>query len=305
MAGIIFPGQGTQKDVRSGELVAADRDAAALYQTAAELTGLDLVTLSPQQLQNTRWAQLAIVTYSLALWRLWQKRHPAVKIQAFAGFSLGEYTALAAAGVLSLPDLITLLSRRAEYMQETVNATPGGMTALIGIETVLVRQILAEERWADRVWIANENAPGQTVIAGYSSDLKACAETMKTAGARRIVPLEVQGAFHTPLMRPAAEKLRQTAQTFTFKTPEAALYLNRTAAPADPSINWPDMLAGHMCNPVRWTDEVCRMERDGIQPFCEFGPGQVLTGLIRRISPTADKTNISSLADLEQPLSTR
>lgn len=302
MPAILFPGQGTQNDIRSTELAAADRDAAKLYELVADQTGLDLLSLRSDQLQSTHAAQLAIVTFSLTIWQIWRKVYPDVSVGAFAGFSLGEYTALAASGILQVPDLITLLARRAEFMQEAVNTTPGGMTALIGLDIVRIRQILAEERWADRVWIANENAPGQTVIAGYQTDLALCAETMRKAGARRIIPLDVQGAFHTPLMRPAAEKLRQTARSFVFREPGTSVYLNLTAEPANPSTDWPRTLAGQMCSPIRWTDEVCRMQRDGIRQFCELGPGQVLTGLVRRILPDAGKYSFSSLADLEQRL---
>ena len=196
-----------------GALPPADPAARAVYAEAADLLGLDLLQLDEEQLAQTRFAQLSIVTLSLAAWAAF--RGPAAKLDrplVFAGFSLGEYSALGAAGVLGLTDLLRLVNERARLMQEAADASPGAMFAVLGLDD---EQAAGNRRpagqYAGKVFAVNFNCPGQMVIAGCT-DAAACAEELKAAGARRLVQLNVSGAFHTPLMAAAARQLAEFAR---------------------------------------------------------------------------------------------
>jgi [acyl-carrier-protein] S-malonyltransferase len=274
-------------------LCQASAAARAVYASAADCLGRDPLAFDASQLAQTQNAQPAIVTLSLAAWHALQEQwgDPAgrpVALQpaqlALAGFSLGEYSALGAAGVLALPDLLRLVQERARLMQLDADDFPGAMYAILGLDDATVLEVLDLGIFRGRVFAVNFNAPGQLVISGEAAITEACAGSLKLAGARRAVRLAVSGAFHTPLMSRAAERLQAYAAGLDFRTPRSLLYGNGTAAPLAVT-DWPAYLAEHLCHPVRWTDEIRRLRQDGMTACCELGPGKVLTGLVRKILP--------------------
>jgi [acyl-carrier-protein] S-malonyltransferase len=239
--------------------------------------------LSEEDLAQTRYTQLSVVTLSLAAWEAMKEVQELAGPVAFAGFSVGEYSAMGAAGVLDLPDLLGLVKVRARLMQEATEKTPGAMYAVIGLDDSVLQEVLERPDFKNRVFASNLNCPGQVVIGGYEESADACAEALKTAGARRLTRLKVNAAFHTPLMEPAANELATYARKLTFRQPAGPFYSNLTASLMDTNQNWPGYLASQMKNPVRWSEEVSRMTGDGCATWLEFGPGKVLTGLIRKI----------------------
>lgn len=285
MIACVFSGQGAQKPGMGVDLSQQSEAARKVYKIASDVLDCDLLALGEPELAQTRYAQLSIVTMSLAAWAAFCEGAADLPAPAFAGFSLGEYSALGAAGVLDLPDLFRLVRERARLMQEASDAIPGVMYAVMGLEEDTLLQVVGQPEFDGKVFAVNFNSPGQTVIAGLASAAEICVNELSSAGARKIRKLNVSGAFHTPLMEPAARQLTDFARGLTFHSPHAPLYANGTAAPIPLNTNWPDYLAQHMCSPVRWTNEILRLHQDGCQTFVEFGPGKILTGLIRKIVP--------------------
>lgn len=288
MKAFIFSGQGSQKEGMGQALVAASQAAARVYEQAADTVGLDILNLNEQQLQQTKYAQLAIVTMSMAAWAAYEEAAEAqagasTDPSAFAGFSLGEYSALGAAGILTLTDLLKLTAVRADLMQEAASKQPGSMYAVIGMQDEVVEDILSQPPYAGSVFPVNYNCPGQLVISGLSEPAEQAAEALKSAGARRIVKLNVNGAFHTHYMSEAAEKLKQYASKLEFAEPCGIIYSNTDAGRVSVGTDWPQRLYDHMCRPVRWSSEIQAMREDGFCQYIEFGYGRVLTGLIRKI----------------------
>ena len=291
MIAFVFPGQGSQSVGMGTELLRISQAAARVLEEASDACGFDMCRLDEKSLAKTRYAQLAIVAHSLAAYEALMELQPELVNKpgakhAFAGFSLGEYSALCASGRLTLADTMRLVSRRSELMQEAANANPGSMSAVLGLPDEAVVSVLSEPNYAGRVFAVNYNAPGQLVIAGESDAVAACADTLKAAGARRIIPLDVNGAFHTRLMSSAAEPLKQFAQTLNFRKTHHMIFSNSTGQQLPESIDIPTYLADHLCSPVLWTREVESLKFAGFTHFYECGPGRVLGGLIRKIDPS-------------------
>lgn len=291
MIAYVFPGQGSQSVGMGAELIRISPAAARILEEASDVSGLNLAALDETALAQTRYAQLAIVAHSLAAYAALTDRLPALVSAscpgAYAGFSLGEYSALCAAGRLSVADTIRLVSRRSELMQEAAEAAPGAMSAVLGLADEVVLSILANPAFEGRVYAVNYNAPGQLVIAGEAGAVAACSDPLKSAGARRIVPLAVNGAFHTRLMAPAAVPLTAFARSLPFAVQAGkTVYSNRTGLPLEPDADIPAYLAEHLQNPVQWTTEVRQIASAGFTDFVECGSGRVLSGLIRKIDPS-------------------
>ncbi|MDW7659353.1 MAG: ACP S-malonyltransferase [Bacillota bacterium] len=314
MIAFVFSGQGSQYQVMGQTLCQYSQAAQAVYDAAKALLGYDLQQLTPDQLSQTGYAQPAIVTLSMAAWQSllaeWQESdltgqdRSLSQIAGMAGFSLGEYSALGAAGILDLQSLLVLVSERARLMQEAAKATPGSMAAVIGLSDQQILSVLEQERFRDKVFAVNFNAPGQVVLSGYTSVLPDCLAACSQVGARRVVALDVNGAFHTPLMAQAADKLKTFAAGLNFVKTAVPLYSNVDGKLVPATVDWPDYLARHLCSPVRWVDEVRTLTDDGATAFCELGPGKVLAGLIRKISPGLPVTSIDqpgSLIDFCRP----
>ena len=278
-----FPGQGAQHPGMGQSVYENSAAAKKVFDCASEIAGQSVSDLcfssSKEELSRTVNSQIAIFTCSMAALAALQER--GVELDACAGFSLGEYTALTAAGVLTLEDGLRLVRRRGELMQEAADSTDGCMAAVLGLPDDVVEAICSET--AGLVLPVNYNCDGQLVIAGERAAVEAAAAACKEAGARRAVPLAVSGGFHTGSMAPAAAKLREFAQTLTFRTPTLPMYTNVTGALLD-TTDYPAHLEQHMISPVRWKHLIHNMIAAGYTSALEIGVGKTLTGFSRRIS---------------------
>ena len=278
-----FPGQGAQHPDMGHSVYTSSAAARQVFDCASEVTGQSVPDLcfhsSKEDLSRTVNSQIAIFTCSMAALAAMQEQ--GVQMQACAGFSLGEYTALTAAGVLSLEDGLRLVQRRGELMQEAADQTDGCMAAILGLEDEAVEQVCANTDGL--VLPVNYNCEKQLVIAGERTAVTAAIAGCKQAGARRAVPLAVSGAFHTPMMAQAAASLHAFAGTFTYHPASLPLYSNVTGQILDTQ-DIPAHLEQHMISPVRWKHLVRTMMADGYLTAAEIGVGKTLTGFARKIS---------------------
>lgn len=299
MIACVFAGQGAQFVGMGQKLCQESGVAQQVYAEAADLFSLDLLNLDEAMLAQTRYAQLAIVTLSLASWQALRAEVRLAGPLAFGGFSLGEYSALGAAGVLPTADVLRLVDQRSRLMQAAAEANPGAMYAILGLDEAKIQATLAAPQLADQVYAVNFNCPGQVVIAGTEQAAAQAAEALKAAGAKRAVQIKANGAFHTRFMQPAADGLQAFASQLTFGQPDGALYSNRTGALLATDTDWPAYLAAHMCSPVQWTSEIQAMAAAGADLFIELGPGKTLSGLIKKIISGATLGNVEDPASLQ------
>ena len=242
------------------------------------------------ELKQTAIQQPAIFTVSAAAFELLKAK--GLTPTAVAGHSLGEYSALYAAGVLSFEDGVRTVNLRGQYMQEAVPAGQGAMAALLGGDRETIAHICKE---VGHVWPANYNSPGQIVISGAKNDVDKAMAELKAAGVKKIIPLAVSAPFHCPLMQPAAEKLAAQLDRIEFSDAKVPVYANVTARPATAASEIKQMLIKQVTGSVLWEDSVLRMISDGVSEFVEVGPGKVLTGLIKKIAPSATARTYSEL----------
>lgn len=298
---ILFPGQGAQTVGMGKDFHDACPAAARIYREAADVLGWDVAAVcfnGPQaELDRTAICQPAILTTSVAIMEAMREAgFPGLQdISAAAGLSLGEYTALVAAGSLRFADAVKLVQKRGQYMEEACKQNPGAMMSVIGMEDEIVEAACAEAGAAGVVVPANYNSPGQLVISGSVAGTARAAELLRARGARRVLPLAVSGAFHSPLMASAAARLEQALAATAVASPAITVYANVTAAPVAGPDEIRESLARQVSSPVRWAQAMKRMVADGYGQFVEVGPGKVLTGLMKRIAPEASVTNVSSL----------
>ncbi|HEY4375808.1 MAG TPA: ACP S-malonyltransferase [Acidimicrobiales bacterium] len=295
---VVFPGQGSQEP-RAGAAW-ADHPAWSLVPRATAATGGDLAHLlldaAADELRSTRAAQLSVLAASLVAWEALRPSLEGQPVVGFAGHSLGQVTALIAAGAVDEAAGLRFAAARADATQAANDATPGRMVAFLGATEDQAREACAAA--PDEAWIANLNAPGQVVVAGTPDGVDAAATRAPDVGVRRVRPLEVGGAFHTPLMAPAAAALQPVLATTTFAPTAVPVVTNHDARPHADGLGWPEMLATHLTAPVRWADSVLALADLGATTFLEVGPGTTLAGLIRRIVPDAEIRSIGSPADL-------
>ena len=280
----VFPGQGSQFPGMCKDLYDAHPDARELCQAADRLLGFSLTDVmfngTAEDLKQTKVTQPAVFLHSVVAQRLMTIEKP----DMVAGHSLGEFSALVACGALRFEDALLLVSARAQAMQAACEANPGTMAAVLGLPDEQVDEIC--KNYQDGVVVAaNFNCPGQVVISGEIEAIDAICPVMKESGARRALRLPVGGAFHSPLMAPAAEDLAKAINKTEFHKPFCPIYQNVTAqASVEPEIIRENLLK-QLTAPVRWTQSVQNMIADGATEFYEFGPGDVLKGLIRKINP--------------------
>lgn len=287
----IFPGQGSQFPGMGKELYESSSEARDLMERANDILGFRLTDImfagTDEDLRATKVTQPAIFLHSYVL----SQCHPALEGKTpamVAGHSLGEFSALAAAGALSFGDALRLVSIRAREMQKCCEEVPGGMAAVIGLPDEAVEQICVG--CSGTVLPANYNCPGQIVISGEKEAVEQACAMAKAAGARRALPLPVGGAFHSPLMEPARAALGKAIEAVEVREPVCPVYQNVTATPVtDPALIKSNLLK-QLTAPVRWTASVLRMVSDGAGRFTEIGPGSVLQGLVRRILPGTEIT---------------
>ncbi|MCZ6726012.1 MAG: ACP S-malonyltransferase [Acidobacteria bacterium] len=299
----VFPGQGSQAVGMGRAWVDAFECSRAVFAAADEALGFELSTLcwrGPEsELQLTANTQPAILTASVAMHRaVAETGHQPV---VMAGHSLGEYSALVAAGVLDFTDAVRLVRRRGELMQKAVPVGEGAMAAILGLDAATVATI-TDEASADGVCtVANLNSPVQTVIAGSAAGVARALELATAAGARRVVPLAVSAPFHSPLMAPAREGLEPHLESTEFRDHTVPVVTNIDARPAESGAAARDALARQIDGPVRWVESVEWMvEEGGVEAFVEVGPGAVLKGLIRRIARGVLVINVAEPVDLNQ-----
>lgn len=303
MTAAVFPGQGSQKPGMGKALFEASSAARQVFEEVGAATGVSIAPIcfesDEETLRQTQNAQLALYTCGLAAFRAFQERAPSVEFEASAGHSVGEYAALAAAGVVSLADGARLVQRRGDLMSRVGNLRPGGMAAVLGLERDVLESVCEEaSTHSEVVVIANDNSPGQLVISGDKAAVERASALASSKGARRVLPLNVSGAFHSPLMEAPAEAMGLALRDVQFAAGDIPVYSNVSSDKTDES-NWADLLEQQLKSPVRWTESVQNMRRDEIDTFVEFGSGEVLCGLIRRIDPEARTLAVHDPASLE------
>jgi [acyl-carrier-protein] S-malonyltransferase len=315
----VFPGQGSQYVGMGGDLYETYAEARALFDEADRILGFSLSKLCfegpEEELSDTINTQPAILAMSVACFKALGTRY---KVQrkgrenleprtlnlepAFvAGHSMGEYTALVAAGALDFADGLKLVRERGRVMKEAGERNPGGMAAVLGLEAEILDEIcqMASQETGGIVQLANYNSPGQIVISGHKEALGQAMELAEERGARRVIPLAVSIASHSPLMQPAAEAFASIVAQVGFHQPRVPVVANVTAAPITSAAEIREELVKQLTSTVRWVESVEHMIAQGVTTFVEIGPKKVLTGLIRRINKSVHTVNIEDVAGVK------
>ena len=287
MEAYIFPGQGSQFPGMGKDLFDQYEIAKKLFNQANEILGFDLSKIifegAKEDLQQTSVTQPAIYVHSVVLSKV---MGDSFNPDAVAGHSLGEFSALTAAGAIDFESGLKLVSKRAEAMQKACDNEPGTMAAVLGMEDGLVEKICADTEGI--VVAANYNCPGQLVISGAMPAVEMACESLKNAGARRALILPVGGAFHSPLMEPARIELANAIDATSFKAPRCPVYQNVVAKAVNDPLEIQKNLIDQLTAPVKWTQSVNEMLKAGATSFTEVGPGKVLQGLVKKISKEAN-----------------
>ena len=299
----IYPGQGAQKAGMGADFYERSETARAIFDQAGEKLGLDMKALcfeENEKLDLTEYTQAALVTTCLAMTRVAKER--GLKPDITAGLSLGEYSAIAAAGGMDDLDAVRLVRKRGILMQNTVPAGEGGMCAVMGMEASKIEEVLEEMdgEEAGNVTVANYNCPGQIVITGKTSAVEAAAERLKAAGAKRAMMLNVSGPFHSPLLVPAGEELAKELETVTLHPLDIPYVTNVKAEKVQDIGVTRELLTKQVSSPVRWMQSMEAMIREGVDIFVEIGPGKTLAGFMKKISRDVKVYNIAVWEDVEK-----
>lgn len=301
----LFPGQGSQSIGMLADLSAEFDVVGDTFGEASEVLSYDLwgvVQNGPEErLNSTEVTQPALLAAGIATWRAW-KALGGVDPDFMAGHSLGEYTALVAAGSLSFGDAIGLVARRGQLMQEATPAGSGAMAAVLGLDDDVLVQVCEQAGQGQVVSCANFNSPGQVVIAGDKAAVDRACALATDAGARRAIPLAVSVPSHCALMRPAAEALEPVLADTAVNAPSVPVLHNVSTAPAGSPEEIRAALAQQLWQPVRWSDTVVKLVAEGVERFAECGPGKVLAGLNRRISRPSDTVALTDADALRSTL---
>jgi len=303
---VVFPGQGSQKQGMLEALNGQYPIVGETFTEAGDVLDIDLwqiVRDNPEgRLDSTEITQPALLTASVALWRLWQERKGPLP-ELLAGHSLGEYSALVCAGVLSFPEAVAVVRQRGRFMQAAVPAGTGAMAAIIGLDDeAIARACQVASEGGSVVSPANFNAPGQTVIAGETEAVNRAVEACKDAGAKRALPLNVSVPSHCALMKPAAEKLATQLASIHFNQPSIPVIQNINGRIGREPAEIRDNLLKQLYMPVQWVDSVHCLGDFGAGKVVECGPGKVLSGLIRRINRNLDCYTVEDDAGLDQAI---
>ena len=298
----VFPGQGSQY-IGMGKSLAENFAAArAIFDQADQALGFSLTQLCfegpAETLQLTENMQPALLTVSVAAWRVLTEQH--VHPDFVAGHSLGEYSALVAAGSLDFADAVRLVRKRGQYMQEAVPVGVGAMAALLKLPADKLYSVLAEASQGEVVTAANHNSPDQVVIAGHAGAVARAIELAKAAGARRAILLPVSAPFHCPLMEPAQRRLQADLDATEFRDPAVPLVNGWQARVVRSGVEAREGLYQQVPNPVRWTDVIGELSSQGVSRFVEVGAGGVLTGLLRNIDGGLEGSKFGEAEDLEK-----
>ncbi|MCW8877379.1 MAG: ACP S-malonyltransferase [Kangiellaceae bacterium] len=297
----VFPGQGSQSVGMLAEF-ADDQVVKQTYEEASDVLGYDMWQMTvegpAESLNETQRTQPALLTASTALWRLWQTNAPMPSF--VAGHSLGEYSALVAAGSLEFAQGVKLVEQRGEFMQQAVPAGTGKMAAIIGLDDALIVEACKEAAQAEVVSPVNYNSPGQVVIAGNAAAVERAMDLCKAKGAKRALPLPVSVPSHCSLMKPAAESLSEELSTIEISAPQLKLINNVDVAVEESAVAIKDALVRQLYSPVRWTETVQYLAKNGVTKLVECGPGNVLSGLAKRIDRSLTSSQISKKDNLNQ-----
>jgi [acyl-carrier-protein] S-malonyltransferase len=300
----LFPGQGSQIVGMGQDIYNADERVRDLYQRAHEILKFDLADLcfnGPQEkLNQTHYTQPALFVHSMALSMLVADH--SLSAAAVAGHSLGEYSALTAAGAFRFDDALRLVKKRGELMYEAGVQAKGSMAAIIGLDFQQVERLCdrIREQEGEIVQVANVNSPAQTVISGSVAGVAAAMQAAKDQKAKRVVPLPVSGAFHSPLMQPAADQFSEIVLTTAIQKPHIPVYSNVSAQPSQKPEVLADLLNRQMTSPVLWSQTIKKMIDDGVEAFYEIGAGSVLSGLVKRIDRSLPCYTINGLSNLSE-----
>ncbi|MBW7473336.1 ACP S-malonyltransferase [Paenibacillus oenotherae] len=298
----VFPGQGAQAVGMGKDVYDSVEKARSFFERADEALGFklsDIIFNGPdEQLKQTVNTQPALLTVSIALLELFKDR--GLKPDYVAGHSLGEYSALVAAGVMSFEDAVRTVRLRGQFMEQAVPSGQGAMAAVLGAEREALSSLCAAiSAEGNAVELANVNCPGQIVVSGTAAGVAAVVERGKEAGAKRVIPLEVSGPFHSSLMNPAAERLAEVLAAIPMQDASVPVIANVTAGPVSEAAEIRNLLTEQVYSPVLWEDSISWLIRQGVDTFVEIGSGSVLTGLIKKIDRTVTVHTINSLSSLE------
>lgn len=305
MNALLFAGQGSQYVGMAKDLADAFASARDLVSLANETLGYDLSSIMfdgpAERLTETRFTQPALFVHEAMVLAVTGR---ASSVSCVAGHSLGEYSALYAAGVLSFTDALALVQLRATVMFEAGTQIPGTMAAVVGLDDAAVRALCDELDGIDgqRIVAANFNAPGQVVVSGSADYVRASLGRFKEAGAKIVKELQVSGAFHSPLLASAEAPLKERIEATTFADAACPVYVNVSASPLTSGLALKEAVIKQLTSPVLWTATLERMWQDGVRSFTEIGPGKVLQGLVKRTTPEAAIDGIDTAADVERYL---
>ena len=294
----VFPGQGAQHAGMGKEFYERSEKAREIFDLASKATGLDIPALCFEEndkLDLTEYTQAALVTTCLAMEKVVEEMglHPDVT----AGLSLGEYCAIEAAGGMELCDAITTVRKRGILMEQAVPAGKGSMAAVMGMETEKIEEVIAD---ISDVSIANYNCPGQIVITGLAEAVAEASEKLKSAGARRVIPLNVSGPFHSAMLKEAGKELGEELKSVELSELQIPYVTNVTAEYVSEIDQTKALLAKQVAASVRWQQSIEKMLSQGVDTFIEIGPGRTLTGFMRKISREVRTYNISTVEDLKK-----
>ena len=300
---MVFPGQGSQTVGMLAELASDYPIVQETFKQASEVLGYDLWQLvqeGPAEELNKTWqTQPALLTASVAVYRVWQQKYPALKPEVMAGHSLGEYSALVCAGVLDFQDAVKLVELRGKLMQQAVPEGTGAMYAIIGLDNDAIINACKQAEQGEVVSAVNFNSPGQVVIAGAKAAVERAAALCKEAGAKRALPLAVSVPSHCALMKPAADQLSVSLESITLKEAGVSVLNNvdvKNEMEADAIRN---ALVRQLYSPVRWTETVEKMAQNGVEVLLEVGPGKVLNGLTKRIADSLQSVSVNDVKSLD------
>jgi [acyl-carrier-protein] S-malonyltransferase len=301
----IFPGQGAQYAGMGRELYDKHAEAREIFEEADRVLGFSLSTICfngpDEDLKITENTQPAILTVSIAAYRVLESK--GLKPDVVAGHSLGEYSALVAAGAMKFSDAVALVKRRGRYMQQAVPAGVGAMAALLGVDLQTIMSVCERASQGQVVAPANLNSETQTVIAGHTEAVERAMNFAKESGAKRAVPLQVSAPFHCALLKPAEQRLGPELDACAFADPQCPVVTNVDAKPVMSAAAARDALRRQVSRPVRWQESVKWMLGEGVKTFVELGPGKVLSGLVRAADKSALTFNIEDEKSLENAFS--
>ena len=308
---LLFPGQGAQYVGMGKDLAEKYPEAKAVFGKADELLGFELSKICFEgpdtELNRTDVSQPAILTHSWAVFAAMQATEKGRSLiegaTVTAGLSLGEYSALAAAGAMAWEDAVKLVRARGKYMQEACDAKPSSMASIVGLDDGKLAEAIKPAEAKGVVVLANFNAPGQVAISGEVEAVEEAMRLAKEAGAKLTMPLTVAGAFHSPLMQPAEERLASEIQTTTFSAPRVGVVANVDAVEHSDPATLKSNLVKQLTSPVRWASSMQKLADAGYDNFVELGPGNVLAGLLKRVARSATRTSVGKVEEIESILS--